>query len=104
MRRYARALGTIKSRTVEKNELIGVVSSEAAQAVLNNTTAGASQTYERLRYADLDVEGEAGSVVLAYKADEKDFVSLLCLAVLGMISLTSRKCRWKGYSDLSCSS
>jgi hypothetical protein len=75
MRRYARALGTIKNRTVEKTELIGVVSSEAAQAVLNKTPIGTSQTYERLKYADLDLEGEAGSVVLAYMADEKDFVS-----------------------------
>lgn len=76
MRRYARALGTIKARTVEKSELIGVVSSEAAQAVLNKTPAGVRQAYERLQYADLDVEGEAGSVVLAYMADDKDFVRI----------------------------
>lgn len=75
MRRYARALAQIKARTVEKSELIGVVSSEAAQAVLNKTPVGVKQAYERLQYADLDVEGEAGSVVLAYMADEKDFVS-----------------------------
>lgn len=75
MRRYARALGVIRARTVDKSELIGVVSSEAAQAVLNKTPAGVAQAYERLRYADLDVDGEAGSVVLAYMADDKDFVS-----------------------------
>ena len=75
MRRYARALGQIKSRTVEKSELIGVVSSEAAQAVLNKTPTGVNQAYERLRYAELDVEGDAGSVVLAYMVDDKDFVS-----------------------------
>lgn len=74
MRRYARSLGQIKARTTEKSELIGVVSSEAAQAVLNKTPAGVRQAYERLKYADLDVEGEAGSVVLAYMADEKEFV------------------------------
>ena len=73
MRRYARALGQIKSRTVEKSDLIGVVSSEAAQAVLSNTPTGVKQAYERLRYSELDVEGEGG-VVLAYMADDKDYV------------------------------
>lgn len=61
---------------MEKSELIGVVSSEAAQAVVNKTPLGVKQAYERLKYADMDVEGEAGSVVLGYMADEKDFVSL----------------------------
>ena len=84
MRRYARALGTIKSRTVEKSDLIGVVSSEAAQAALNKTPTGVSQAYDRLRYAELDMEGEAGSVVLAYMADEKDFVSRFPCAKLIM--------------------
>ena len=75
MRRYARALGQIKSRTVEKSDLIGIVSSEAAQAVLSKTPTGVKQAYERLRYAEMDMEGEVG-VVLAYMADDKDYVSL----------------------------
>ncbi|CAD6584799.1 MAG: hypothetical protein TREMPRED_003959 [Tremellales sp. Tagirdzhanova-0007] len=72
MRRYARALGQIKSRTVEKSDLIGIVSSEAAQAVLSKTPTGVKQAYERLRYAEMDMEGEVG-VVLAYMADDKDY-------------------------------
>ncbi|WVR09528.1 hypothetical protein IAU60_006596 [Kwoniella sp. DSM 27419] len=73
-RRYARALGVIKARTVEKANLIGVVSSEAAQAVLNNTSAQSQRhTRERLKFKDLDVEGEEGAVVLGYEADDKDF-------------------------------
>ena len=75
MRRYVRALGVIKARTVERSDLLGVVSSEAAQAVLSKTPVGIQQAYERLKYAELDVDGEAGAVVLAYMADDKDFVS-----------------------------
>jgi hypothetical protein len=75
MRRYARALGQIKARTTEKSEMIGVVSSDAAQAVLNKTPPGVQQAYDRLRYADLDIEGESGAVVLAYMVDDKEFVS-----------------------------
>nr|XP_031864063.1 uncharacterized protein CI109_000707 [Kwoniella shandongensis]KAA5531135.1 hypothetical protein CI109_000707 [Kwoniella shandongensis] len=69
MRRYARALGQIKARTVEKAELIGVVSSDAAQAVLNKTPSSIQKAYERLKYADL----EEGSVVLAYMVDDKEY-------------------------------
>lgn len=75
MRRYARALGQIKSRTFEKSDPIGVVSSEAAQAVLEGTPDGVQQAYERLGYANLDLEGQFGAVVLAYMADDKDYVS-----------------------------
>ncbi len=74
MRRYARVLSQIRARTIEKSDLIGNVSSEAAQAVLNTTPKGVKQAYERLRYSELDVEGEGG-VVLAYMADDKDYVS-----------------------------
>ncbi|ORY35497.1 putative suppressor of action mutation 2-like protein [Naematelia encephala] len=73
MRRYARALGQIKARTPEKSELIGIVSSEEAKVSVDNTPAGIRQAYDRLRYAELDVEGEAGSVVLAYMLDDKEF-------------------------------
>ncbi|KAK4689843.1 vacuolar protein sorting-associated protein 52, partial [Tremellales sp. Uapishka_1] len=69
MRRYTRALAIIKNRTIEKSDLIGMVSSEAAEAVLR--TPGVQQAYERLRYADAD----KGSVVLAYLADDKAYVS-----------------------------
>lgn len=76
MRRYARALSQIKLRTVEKSDLIGVVSTEAAQAVLDKTSEGVKQAYDRLKYANLNLEGESGSVILAYMADEKELVSL----------------------------
>ncbi|OXC67365.1 hypothetical protein AYX13_04086 [Cryptococcus neoformans] len=70
-RRYARALGQIRARTVEKNDLIGVVSSEAAAAILNGngTQEGMKQAYERLKYAEVD----EGAVVLAYMVDDKEF-------------------------------
>lgn len=73
-RRYARALGQIRARTVEKNDLIGVVSSEAAAAILNGngTQEGMKQAYERLKFAEVD----EGAVVLAYMVDDKEFVSL----------------------------
>ncbi|WVQ80067.1 hypothetical protein IAT38_002168 [Cryptococcus sp. DSM 104549] len=69
MRRYARSLGQIRARTVEKSDLIGVVSSEAAQAVLSGTQEGVKQAYERVRLAEL----EEGAVVLGYMADDKDY-------------------------------
>lgn len=72
MRRYARALSTIRARTVERSDLIGIVSSEATRTV---SPTGVKQAYERLRYSDLEMEGEAG-VVLAYMADERDYVSM----------------------------
>jgi len=77
MRRYSRALGQIRLRTVERSELIGNVSSEAAHAVLSKTPTGVKQAYDRLRYSELDVEGEGG-VVLAYMADDKEYVSGAC--------------------------
>ncbi|KIR98992.1 hypothetical protein L804_03612 [Cryptococcus deuterogattii 2001/935-1] len=67
-RRYARALGQIRARTVEKNDLIGVVSSEAAAAVLSGTQEGMKQAYERLKFAEVD----EGAVVLAYMVDDKE--------------------------------
>lgn len=70
-RRYVRALGVIKTRTVEKNELIGAVSAEASNGT--QTTQGIQQAYERLRFAELDVEGEGA--VLGYLSDDKDYVS-----------------------------
>jgi hypothetical protein len=55
MRRYARALGTIKA--VEKT---------------NRDTALDASEYDRLQYADLD----GGDVVLAYMADDKELVGV----------------------------
>ncbi|WVF67447.1 hypothetical protein IAT40_002203 [Kwoniella sp. CBS 6097] len=75
VRRYARSLGAIKARTIEKADLIGSVTSDAAQAVLNKSAPTQKQTYERLKFKDLDVEGEDGAVVLGYMADDKDFRS-----------------------------
>jgi hypothetical protein len=66
MRRYARAMGQIKARTTEKSELIGVVAPGAA-------TDGVNQAYERLRYADVDLEE---GVILAYMADDKELVRI----------------------------
>jgi hypothetical protein len=74
MRRYTRALGVIRARTVEKVELMGVISTEAARDVLSGSMGGLQGVYDRLKYAELDSEGDAG-VVLAYMADEKEYVS-----------------------------
>lgn len=76
MRRYARALGVIRSRTTDKSELIGVVSSDAALEVLEKTQPGVQEAYERLKYAQLDMEGAEAQVTLAYMADNKELVSL----------------------------
>lgn len=67
LRRYTRALGVIKARTVEKTELIGSATSEVG-------VNGYKEVYERLKYAELDVDDEGGAI-LAYRADEKDYVS-----------------------------
>jgi hypothetical protein len=75
MRRYTRALSTIRARTPEKAEIMGVVSSEAARDVLSGDQESLKGTYDRLKYAELDMEDDAG-VVLAYLADEKDYVSI----------------------------
>jgi hypothetical protein len=64
MRRYIRALGTIKARTVEKVDLIGAVSDGTAQASMGVSSSTVSP----------DLEGD---VVLAYMADDKDYVSAL---------------------------
>ncbi|OCF57526.1 hypothetical protein L486_04984 [Kwoniella mangroviensis CBS 10435] len=60
-RRYARSLGMIKSRINEKQELIG------------NSSSNMEKPEDRLRFKDLDVEGEDAAVILGYMADEKDF-------------------------------
>jgi hypothetical protein len=65
-RRYTRALGVIKARTVEKTELIGTT--------ITTPENGYRAIYDRLKYASLDVEGEGGAL-LAYMADDKDIVS-----------------------------
>lgn len=67
LRRYTRALGVIKARTVEKTELIGSATSEVG-------VKGYEDVYKRLKYADIDVEEEGGTI-LAYMADEKEYVS-----------------------------
>lgn len=71
MRRYARALTTIRLRTPQTPDLIGVVSSEAAAAT--KTPDSVREGYKRLAYADLDMDD--GAVVLAYMADDKELVS-----------------------------
>lgn len=79
LRRYARALGQIRLRTPDKPDLIAVPSSEevaAAGAAGGKTPPGVKAAYERLRFADLDVEGQAGAVILAYQADDKEMVSV----------------------------
>ncbi|WVW85534.1 hypothetical protein I302_107572 [Kwoniella bestiolae CBS 10118] len=74
-RRYARSLGTVKSRITEKQELVGSLNtSDAAQNLLNGQKHGGGEKEEdRLRFKDLDVEGEDAGVILGYMADEKDF-------------------------------
>lgn len=67
LRRYTRALALIKARTVEKTELIGSATSEVG-------VNGFKEVYERLKYADIDVDDEGGAI-LAYMADDKDYVS-----------------------------
>ena len=52
-----------------------MVSSQVAQAMSNKTEAGVKYAYDRLSYAELNLEGQAGQVLLAYMADDKDLVS-----------------------------
>lgn len=78
MRRYARALAQIRARTVEKAVPLGVVVPDAQATNAPKGAIGTSaqrQAYDRLQYADLNVEGEAGQLILAYMADDKDLVS-----------------------------
>lgn len=72
MRRYARALGSIRARAPDKNDLIGSVTAEDL-ANGNKPPAGVKAMYDRLQYAEADGEGEASAVVLAYQADELKF-------------------------------
>jgi hypothetical protein len=65
-RRYTRSLSVIKARRVEKTELIGSTLQEVGKG-------GYAAVYERLKYANVDVEGEGGAL-LAYMADDKDLV------------------------------
>lgn len=74
MRRYVRALSTIRVRTPEKPELIGVVSTEEAAAPVDKTPSNAKQMYSRLKFAELNMEGDEGAVVLAYMMDNKEAV------------------------------
>lgn len=79
MRRYARALTLIRARTPQTTDLIGVVSSDEAAAATSGTKTPKSvrEVYDRLVYADLDIDGNEGAVVLAYMADDKELVSWL---------------------------
>ncbi|WWC63385.1 uncharacterized protein I303_105985 [Kwoniella dejecticola CBS 10117] len=78
-RRYARSLGLISAKNVERAELIGSLSSmETPATVMNGGSSNTSkrsggEEEERLRFKDLDIEDEDGSVVLGYMADDKDF-------------------------------
>ncbi|EKC98380.1 hypothetical protein A1Q2_07394 [Trichosporon asahii var. asahii CBS 8904] len=72
MRRYARALSTIRARTPEKSELIGVVPAEEAAAPVDRTPPSAKQTYGKLKIAELNMEDDEGAVVLAYTMDNKE--------------------------------
>jgi hypothetical protein len=68
-RRYTRALGVIKARKVEKTELLGLTVGEVGKE-------GYKAVYERLKYSNVDVDGEGGAI-LAYMADDKELVSSL---------------------------
>lgn len=72
MRRYARALTQIRTRVVEKPDLVGVVSAEEAAAAAGKTPQAIKQMYSRLQFAELDIEGDSGAVILAYMADDKE--------------------------------
>ncbi|WVQ68345.1 uncharacterized protein L199_006552 [Kwoniella botswanensis] len=80
-RRYARSLGMIKSRINERQELIGSLNNSdiTAQNILmngqqkGNSSSNMEKPEDRLRFKDLDVEGEDAAVILGYMADEKDF-------------------------------
>jgi len=67
-RRYTRALGVIKGRKVEKTELLGLTAGEVGKE-------GYKAVYERLKYSNVDIDGEGGAV-LAYMADDKELVRL----------------------------
>jgi hypothetical protein len=65
-RRYTRALGVIKARKVEKTELLGLTVGEVGKE-------GYKAVYERLKYSNIDIDGEGGAI-LAYMADDKELV------------------------------
>lgn len=65
-RRYTRALGVIKGRKVEKTELLGLTAGEVGKE-------GYKAVYERLKYSNVDIDGEGGAI-LAYMADDKELV------------------------------
>jgi len=67
-RRYTRALGVIKARKVEKTELLGLTVGAVGKE-------GYKAVYERLKYSNVDIDGEGGAI-LAYMADDKELVSL----------------------------
>ncbi|RXK41097.1 hypothetical protein M231_01500 [Tremella mesenterica] len=74
MRRYCRALGQIKARSLEGIDVLGVVTSDPVITEGETSSSGVKETYERLVYAHSNIEGEDGSIVLAYMADDKDFL------------------------------
>jgi hypothetical protein len=59
-RRYTRALGVIKT------ELLGLTVGEVGKE-------GYKAVYERLKYSNIDIDGEGGAI-LAYMADDKELV------------------------------
>lgn len=74
VRRYARALGQIRARSQVKEELIGTVTA-ADEAGADKTPASIKAMYDRLDFAEMDTEGDAGAVILAYQADDPKLVS-----------------------------
>lgn len=75
VRRYARALGQIRARSQLKEELIGTVTA-ADEAASGKTPPAIKAMYDRLEFADIDVEGDVGAVILAYQADDVKLVSV----------------------------
>ena len=64
---------------MEKADLIGTVSSADASMAANGNTAvseGIQEAFERLQFSNIDMEGEAGNVMLAYMTDDPAFVSV----------------------------
>jgi hypothetical protein len=70
---------------VEKADLIGTVTAADAATSNGNVSEGIQEAFERLQYSNIDMEGEAGNVTLAYMTDDTAFVS-----VLGRVKLTGR--------------
>lgn len=82
-RRYVRALERIRARSVTKTEPVGSVASESSLSLFSrqpvpmaqNASQGPRSSMDTLHGSNAVRSSEEAGVILAYRADEPDFVS-----------------------------